>query len=375
MSQKVVRYYSTNQIKQATLHVMQKLNIKNKPPEKQYQENAEEIYIYKEEDIPSSVASQDMLVSKDILDNGIISPNNEEEALKEIFNTPDVPSSCGREKNIEEDIEEAFIEESEFIRCLVLLKGIVSMIRDKSVDAFGSASILDNSQEASHPVYTTLMRVSQQLRSQEELAKSLPMINDAVSCICVILNTSIDHVFIKDAYDICVEFIKHTLNSLDENSSEDAQYYAVMVLASFGASVELGRFMIGTSIFKICSISDNLREADKYGCPDLQFLQSFSLIMNLLLELWPIFLSTLFPHSSTGRRKEKEKRKSVENSVSRPKLSLSMTSELIDEAREWRNLLAECTTGLSFVQIEFCEAVWKLDSFCQGLLSSLFAPS
>ena len=55
----------------------------------------------------------------------------------------------------------------------------------------------------------------------------------------------------------------------------------------------------------------------------------------------------------------------------KPQLSLSETSELVAEVAQWREELACCTAQLSILQQEFCEAVWRIDSFCQGLASCL----
>ena len=59
----------------------------------------------------------------------------------------------------------------------------------------------------------------------------------------------------------------------------------------------------------------------------------------------------------------------------KPTLSLGETTELAEEVACWREVLDQCTVGLTVLQPDLCEAVWRVDQFFQGLVHSLTRPS
>merc|ERR1719462_873193 len=107
-------------------------------------------------------------------------------------------------------------------------------------------------------------------------------------------------------------------------------------------------------------------------CSPTELLREFETLMNLLLELWPKFLSSVLPLRSGGLRRElgynvadtgemvpkkSSKKRSSGGGSFQPLLGLRETADLQAEVTTWQTELEKCTAHLSIVQPEFCDAI------------------
>ena len=133
-----------------------------------------------------------------------------------------------------------------------------------------------------------------------------------------------------------------------------------------GANKMLGKQVVTFLLQRFTETADRLREAMVYRYED-NTIDTFTVYINLMLEVWPFFVGEVCPVGGKGGGRKKER------SV-KPRLSLGETTELAEEVACWREVLDQCTVGLTVLQPDFCEAMWRVDQFCQGMVHSLTRP-
>ena len=181
-----------------------------------------------------------------------------------------------------------------------------------------------------------------------------------------IINLGVEHQFTSDSLDISTEFLKNSLSSLTE-MKESMQYHMVLIISLMGANKMLGKQVVIFLLRQFTATGDRLREAMVYRYEDTT-MDTFTVYMNLMLEIWPFYVGEVCPPVG-GKAGGRKKERSV-----KPRLSLGETTELAEEVASWREVLDQCTVGLTVLQPEFCEAVWRVDQFCQGMMNSLTRP-
>ena len=219
--------------------------------------------------------------------------------------------------------------------------------------------------EEDQPIYLLLSFINQELFVQHEKPLSdscLKWFTDAFTVIMDVVNCGVDHMLVSETIEICSEFLNHTLENLVE-MSEHTQGTAVRLVGRMGSNKSLGKQVIVFSLQRFIDTAECYRTALMYRCED-SVIDTFTVYCSLLTDMWPEYVNVVSPPSlgRLGGRKDKS---------NRPRLSLGETSELAEEITQWRKLLDECTVGLTVFRPHFCDALWRVDHFFQGLLSSL----
>lgn len=210
-----------------------------------------------------------------------------------------------------------------------------------------------------------------------------PWLGEATTALTKLLNSKLQHPLLTVSTEICLQFLEDSFATLaSAELTVEHRYRLASFLAMLGQSRELGRHAVTTVVARFAEVAEQLRRAEQYRCSSAAALEEFEVLVNLVLELWPGFLASLVPTRVAGGR-ERRAGEEVEEPARRgarkralcggltPQLSLAETSEVQEEVRGWREVLAGCTAHLSILQPEFCEAVWRVDSFCRGLLDAL----
>jgi hypothetical protein len=310
--------------------------------------------------------------------------------LGDVFNSPDDPGMGVQ------------VQASEFRQSVLLIKGLAGMVTQARTQPEKLDMLCSGDESPNQPLYCVFSFFDQQLKSGSmvELELQAVWLQEAVTALTQLLNTGLEHPFLTTCTEICHEFFQTSLAFLTmQGGSEDLQYGLVHFLSQLGQSRHLGRHMMRRILDTFSDTADQLREANRFHYRDSSCLQRFHLSMTLVLEMWPLFSASVVPCRSLpvrkglgewpgSKRKSQEEQRGEEQDQTtqkkgpsgkkrfsgggmRPVLSLSETWELQTEVAEWRETLAACTEKLSVMEPDFCQAVWRVDNFCEGLVDSL----
>ena len=343
----VCKYFTTREKKIAIALMVDKLGLQDKLPTKQ----DEETVIV--DDQPNS--------SPPIALSGEPEVTVEDDSiLGDIFHSPDCPPPPPTLASA--------IAGPIFTRTVLSMKGLVGMLKQCQTiqDKLGILDNGDQGGEGDHPVYVIFSFISQELIPSVEMEdSSFTWMKDAVGTTKELINMSIEHQFIANSMDISMAFLRHSLSSLME-MTEAMKYRMVVIISLMGANKMLGKQVVTFLLQMFTETADRLREAMVYRYED-NTMYTFTVYINLMLEVWPFFVGEVCPVGGKGGGRKKER------SV-KPRLSLGETTELAEEVACWRELLDQCTMGLTVLQPDFCEAIWRVDQFCQGMVHSLTRP-
>ena len=344
----VCKYFTTREKKIAIALMVAKLGLQDKLPTKQ----DEETVIV--DDQPNS--------SPPIALSGEPEVTVEDDSiLGDIFHSPDCPLPPPTVATARAG--------PQFTRTVLSMKGLVGLLKQcQSIqDKLGILDTVDQGGEGDHPVYVIFSFISQELIPSVEMEdSSFTWMKDAVGTTIELINMSIEHQFIADSMDISMEFLRHSLSSLME-MTEAMKCHMVVIISLMGANKMLGKQVVTFLLQMFTETADRLREAMVYRYED-NTMDTFTVYMNLMLEVWPFFVGEVCPPVG-GKGGGRKKERSV-----KPRLSLGETTELAEEVACWREVLDQCTVGLTVLQPDFCEAMWRVDQFCQGMVHSLTRP-
>ena len=300
----------------------------------------------------------------------------EDAVLEEIFNTPDVTSSSELKEEVLFD---------EFRQSALLLVGLAGMVEKMSSDQ-KRLKVLEAGQVEPQPLFLVLSFFHQWL-SAGGLEENLePWLEEVLSAVPQLLNFKLDHPFLEDCRHLCTEFLEDSLPSLLALEEEHLQSALTSFLALLCKSRAIGRHAVSCIVARFSHLADELREAERFCCSPTHLLREFELLMSLLLELWPRFLTSVVPSRSQGLRKESgsslcdlgdvvpkkaSKKRSSGGGNFQPLLGLRETTDLQAEVSRWQSELEGCTAHLSILHPEFCDAIWSVVAFCRGLLDHL----
>ena len=303
---------------------------------------------------------------------------DETAVLGEIFNTPDVDEA-------EEMPEKDVVSIAEFQQSALLLVGMAGLI-EKSGSDQKKLKLLEAGQVESQPLFLVLSFFHQWLMSGGLDDILEPWLGEAVSAVTSMLNLQLQHPYLETCRQLCIEFLEDSLSSLVVLQEEKLQSYLSSFIASLCRSRAIGKHAISCLVVRFSITAQELRQLEEYCCSPTELLREFETLMNLLLELWPKFLSSVLPSRSGGLRKElgynfadtgdmvpkkSSKKRSSGGGSFQPLLGLRETADLQAEVTRWQTELEKCTAHLSIVQPEFCDAIWSVVAFCKGLLDNL----
>jgi len=286
---------------------------------------------------------------------------------------------------------------------VLLMKGLTGMVMQAQTQTEKLDVLCSGNQAMTQPVYCVLSFFDDKMNKADtiELDNQETWLEEAISSVTKLLNTGLEHPFLSTCMEICHEFIESSFISLgSQTRSQELKFRLVLFVAQFGHSRHLGLHIVRRIMASFSDIAERLREASNYNYTDTSCLDKFHILMNLVLEMWPLYVASVIPCRSDNVKKKigdrpSNKRKSQEDSrpeemdfISRkkypkkrsggggdgelrPLLSLAETRDLQTEVSHWRRILSRCTNRLSVMQPEFCGAIWKVDRFCQGLEHSL----
>ena len=304
---------------------------------------------------------------------------DETEVLGELFNTPDVNEA-------EEMPEKDVVSIAEFQQSALLLVGLAGLI-EKSGSNPKKLKLLEAGQVESQPLFLVLSFFHQWLRAGGLDDVLEPWLGEAVSAVTSMLNLQLQHPFLESCCQLCIDFLEDSLSSLVVLQEEKLQSSLSSFMASLCRSRAIGKHAISCLVVRFSITAQELRQLEEYCCSPTELLREFETLMNLLLELWPKFLSSVLPsRSGGGGRKElgynfadigdmvpkkSSKKRSSGGGSFQPLLGLRETADLQAEVTTWQTELEKCTAHLSIVQPEFCDAIWSVVAFCKGLLDNL----
>ena len=303
---------------------------------------------------------------------------DETEVLGELFNTPDVNEA-------EEMPEEDVVSIAEFQQSALLLVGLAGLIEKSGSDP-KKLKLLEAGQVESQPLFLVLSFFHQWLRAGGLDDVLEPWLGEAVSAVTSMLNLQLQHPYLETCRQLCIEFLEDSLSSLVVLQEEKLQCSLSSFIASLCKSRAIGKHAISCLVVRFSITAQELRQLEEYCCSPTELLREFETLMNLLLELWPKFLSSVLPSRSGGLRKElgynvadtgemvpkkSSKKRSSGGGSFQPLLGLRETADLQAEVTTWQTELEKCTAHLSIVQPEFCDAIWSVVAFCKGLLDNL----
>ena len=304
---------------------------------------------------------------------------DETEVLGELFNTPDVNEA-------EEMPEKDVISIAEFQQSALLLVGLAGLIEKSGSDP-KKLKLLEAGQVESQPLFLVLSFFHQWLRAGGLDDVLEPWLGEAVSAVTSMLNLQLQHPYLETCRQLCIEFLEDSLSSLVVLQEEKLQSSLSSFMASLCRSRAIGKHAISCLVVRFSITAQELRQLEEYCCSPTELLREFETLMNLLLELWPKFLSSVLPsRSGGGGRKEpgynfadigdmvpkkSSKKRSSGGGSFQPLLGLRETADLQAEVTTWQTELEKCTAHLSIVQPEFCDAIWSVVAFCKGLLDNL----
>jgi len=303
---------------------------------------------------------------------------DETEVLGELFNTPDVDEA-------EEMPEKDVVSIAEFQQSALLLVGLAGLIEKSGSDP-KKLKLLEAGQVESQPLFLVLSFFHQWLRAGGLDDVLEPWLGEAVSAVTSMLNLQLQHPYLETCRQLCIEFLEDSLSSLVVLQEEKLQSSLSSFMASLCRSRAIGKHAISCLVVRFSITAQELRQLEEYCCSPTELLREFETLMNLLLELWPKFLSSVLPSRSGGLRKElgynvadtgemvpkkSSKKRSSGGGSFQPLLGLRETADLQAEVTTWQTELEKCTAHLSIVQPEFCDAIWSVVAFCKGLLDNL----
>ena len=304
---------------------------------------------------------------------------DETEVLGELFNTPDVDEA-------EEMPEKDVVSITEFQQSALLLVGMAGLIEKSGSDP-KKLKLLEAGQVESQPLFLVLSFFHQWLRAGGLDDVLEPWLGEAVSAVTSMLNLQLQHPYLETCRQLCIEFLEDSLSSLVVLQEEKLQSSLSSFMASLCRSRAIGKHAISCLVVRFSITAQELRQLEEYCCSPTELLREFETLMNLLLELWPKFLSSVLPsRSGGGGRKEpgynfadigdmvpkkSSKKRSSGGGSFQPLLGLRETADLQAEVTTWQTELEKCTAHLSIVQPEFCDAIWSVVAFCKGLLDNL----
>ena len=303
---------------------------------------------------------------------------DETEVLGELFNTPDVNEA-------EEMPEKDVVSIAEFQQSALLLVGLAGLIEKCGSDP-KKLKLLEAGQVESQPLFLVLSFFHQWLRAGGLDDVLEPWLGEAVSAVTSMLNLQLQHPYLETCRQLCIEFLEDSLSSLVVLQEEKLQCSLSSFIASLCKSRAIGKHAISCLVVRFSITAQELRQLEEYCCSPTELLREFETLMNLLLELWPKFLSSVLPSRSGGLRKElgynvadtgemvpkkSSKKRSSGGGSFQPLLGLRETADLQAEVTTWQTELEKCTAHLSIVQPEFCDAIWSVVAFCKGLLDNL----
>jgi len=304
---------------------------------------------------------------------------DETAVLGELFNTPDVDEA-------EEMPEKDVVSIAEFQQSALLLVGLAGLIEKSGSDP-KKLKLLEAGQVESQPLFLVLSFFHQWLRAGGLDDVLEPWLGEAVSAVTSMLNLQLQHPFLESCRQLCIEFLEDSLSSLVVLQEEKLQCSLSSFIASLCKSRAIGKHAISCLVVRFSITAQELRQLEEYCCSPTELLREFETLMNLLLELWPKFLSSVLPsRSGGGGRKElgynfadigdmvpkkSSKKRSSGGGSFQPLLGLRETADLQAEVTTWQTELEKCTAHLSIVQPEFCDAIWSVVAFCKGLLDNL----
>ena len=304
---------------------------------------------------------------------------DETEVLGELFNTPDVDEA-------EEMPDKDVVSIAEFQQSALLLVGMAGLIEKSGSDP-KKLKLLEAGQVESQPLFLVLSFFHQWLRAGGLDDVLEPWLGEAVSAVTSMLNLQLQHPYLETCRQLCIEFLEDSLSSLVVLQEEKLQSSLSSFMASLCRSRAIGKHAISCLVVRFSITAQELRQLEEYCCSPTELLREFETLMNLLLELWPKFLSSVLPsRSGGGGRKEpgynfadigdmvpkkSSKKRSSGGGSFQPLLGLRETADLQAEVTTWQTELEKCTAHLSIVQPEFCDAIWSVVAFCKGLLDNL----
>ena len=303
---------------------------------------------------------------------------DETAVLGEIFNTPDVDEA-------EEMPEKDVVSIAEFQQSALLLVGLAGLIEKCGSDP-KKLKLLEAGQVESQPLFLVLSFFHQWLRAGGLDDVLEPWLGEAVSAVTSMLNLQLQHPYLETCRQLCIEFLEDSLSSLVVLQEEKLQCSLSSFIASLCKSRAIGKHAISCLVVRFSITAQELRQLEEYCCSPTELLREFETLMNLLLELWPKFLSSVLPSRSGGLRKElgynvadtgemvpkkSSKKRSSGGGSFQPLLGFGETADLQAEVTSWQIELEKCTAHLSIVQPEFCDAIWSVVAFCKGLLDNL----
>jgi len=354
MATTVSKYFTTRERKIAIVMMVEKLGLQEKLSNANNEVIGEVVNV-KDETLTSS---HSLSIEED--------PVAEEDAvLSEIFNTPDCAPCLGN--SAPSSPPPSAISSTQFTRTVLSLKGLVGMISQShsNMDKIGILDTGHHGDQEEHPVYVILSFISQEmiLSKNESLEEgSCSWMKDGVGTIMELVNLCVEHQFVSDSLDISGEFLRHSLENLVE-MPEHMRDPFTDILAMMGGNKMLGKQVVVFLLSQFSETGNRLREALLYRFEDTS-MDTFAIYMNLMLSIWPFYVEAVCPPLGKAGARKKEK-------SSKPRLSLGETTDLAAEVACWREVLDECTVGLTVFYPQFCEGVGIVDKFCQGMLQSL----
>ena len=357
MDTTVSRYFTTRERKIAIVMMVEKLGLQEKLSiAKKSNEVTEEAFSVRDKTLPSS---HSLSIEEDLV-------AEEDAVFSEIFNTPDCAPSLGTStlSNPPSDISS-----QNFTRTVLSMKGLVGMLSHchSNMDKIGILDTGHHGDQEEHPVYVILSFISQEmiLSKNETLEEgSCSWMKDGVGTIMELVNLCIEHQFLSDSLDISGEFLRHSLENLVE-MQEHMRDPFLDILAMMGGNKILGKQVVLFLLSQFSETGNRLREALLYRLEN-DSMDTFAIYMNLMLGIWPFYVEAVCPPLGGKGGGARKKEKNI-----KPRLSLGETTDLTEEVTCWREVLDECTLGLTVFYPQFCEGVGIFDKFCQGLLSSL----
>ena len=297
-------------------------------------------------------------------------PEDEAAVLGELFDTPDLPA-VEKEEEVTEDM---------FHKAALLVVGVAGMVGRATTD-LEKVEVLGSGEVEPPAVYTILSYFHQSLGAGGEGVE--PWLREATTALTKLLNSKLQHTLLAVSTEICLQFLEDSFATLASvELAVEQRYRLATFLALLGQGRVLGRHAVTTVVARFAGVAEELRRAEQYRCSAAAALEEFEVLVNLVLELWPGFLASLVPARTAGGRERRggeeaeelgrrgARKRSLGGGVT-PQLTLAETSEVQEEVRGWREVLAGCTAHLSILQPDFCEAVWRVDAFCRGLLDAL----
>ena len=295
--------------------------------------------------------------------------------LEEIFNTPDVDASESKEE----------VSFDEFRQSALLLVGLAGMVEKMTSDE-KRLKVLEAGQVEPQPLFLVLSFFHQWLSAGGLEDNLEPWLEEVLAAVTHLLNLKLQHPFLEDCRHLCTEFLEDSLPSLIALEEEHLQSALTSFLALLCRSRAIGKHAVSCIVARFSHLADDLREAERFCCSPDGLLRQFELLMSLLLQLWPLFLTSVLPSRSQGLRKESgtslgdmgdvvpkkaSKKRSSGGGGFQPLLGLRETTDLQAEVTRWQSELENCTAHLSILHPEFCDAIWSVVAFCRGLLNNL----